>query len=429
MAAKASVNIVTLGCPKNVVDSEKISGNLNSTFKVYHNHHKNTDIVFINTCGFINDAKEESIDTILQYVEAKKKGLIKKIYVMGCLVERYKEELMKEIPGLDGVLNFSELPQLVEKLSAHRFDFFAHRQISTASHFAYLKISEGCDRTCSFCAIPFIRGKNISFPMEKLIDEAQSLAASGVKELIVVAQDSTYYGLDIYKKRKLAELLNKLADIKQFRWIRLHYAYPAGFPMDVAEVIQGRDNVCKYIDMPLQHISDRLLHSMKRAMDAKSTIKLLENIRKTVPGIYFRTAFIIGYPGESAEDFELLYRFVKEQRFERMGVFGYSAEEGTEAAHLTGKVHAATIKYRIKRLMMLQHDISLENNTRLIGSSMNVVIDSEEKDHFVGRTPYDSPEIDNEVLIEKTDKLSIGNFYTVKIKSADAYDLHASLIH
>ncbi len=426
---KVSINVVTLGCPKNTVDSEKIMGNLPpSQFEVHHNADKPTDIVLINTCGFINDAKQESIDTILQYVEAKQQKFVKQVFATGCLAQRYKSELQSEIPGLDGVMGFAEIPAWIRELTHAGSELTSNRIITTPSHYAWLKISEGCDRTCSFCAIPFIRGKNVSYPMEKVIEEAQMLAAKGVKELIVVAQDTTYYGLDLYKKRSLALLLEKLSDIKQFRWIRLHYAFPAGFPEDVLEVMQSRDNICKYLDIPLQHISDGLLNSMRRALDSKSTIQLLDKIRAAVPGIHLRTAFIVGYPGETAQQFTQLYNFIQEQRFERMGVFSFSAEEGTSAALLTPQISERTKQSRMNKLMALQQNISLSLNHSMTGQTMKVLVDRRENDFYIARTEFDSPEIDNEVLIPAKHKLVIGDFCTVKISGAEAYDLYGEVV-
>jgi ribosomal protein S12 methylthiotransferase len=422
---KVSINVITLGCPKNTVDSEKIMGNLApAQFDVFHNSDKPTDIVLINTCGFINDAKQESIDTILQYVEAKQQHKVKQVFVTGCLAQRYKSELQNEIPGMDGVIGFAEIPAWIRLFTHSASDLTSNRIITTPSHYAYLKISEGCDRTCSFCAIPFIRGKNVSYPIEKVIDEAHMLADKGVKELIVVAQDTTYYGLDLYKKRKLALLLEKLSDIKQFQWIRLHYAFPAGFPEDVLEVMQSRPNICKYLDIPLQHINDGLLDSMRRALDSKSTIHLLEKIRAAVPGIYLRTAFIVGYPGETAQQFTQLYKFIKEQRFQRLGVFSFSSEEGTAAALLTPHISERNKQLRMNKLMVLQQDISLSLNQAMVGKTMKVLVDRRENDFYIARTEFDSPEIDNEVLILADKKLVIGNFYKVKITQAEAYDLY-----
>jgi ribosomal protein S12 methylthiotransferase len=428
VSRKVSINVITLGCAKNIVDSEKIMGNLPpSQFEVYHNSQKPTDIVLINTCGFINDAKQESIDTILQYVEAKQQHKVKQVFATGCLAQRYKSELQNEIPDMDGVMGFSEIPNWIRELTHAGTDLTSNRIITTPSHYAYLKISEGCDRSCSFCAIPFIRGKNVSFPIEKVIDEAQMLADKGVKELIVVAQDTTYYGLDLYKKRQLALLLEKLSDIKQFQWIRLHYAFPAGFPEDVLEVMQSRDNICKYLDIPLQHINNGLLDSMRRALDSKSTIQLLDKIRTAVPGIHLRTSFIVGYPGETAQQFNELIDFIRQQRFERMGVFNFSPEEGTAAALLAPQISERTKQLRMNKLMALQQDISLSLNQAMIGQTMKVLVDRKENDFYIARTEFDSPEIDNEVLITADTKLMIGNFYKVKITQAEAYDLYGEV--
>jgi ribosomal protein S12 methylthiotransferase len=425
---KISINVVTLGCPKNTVDSEKIMGNLPADqFEVHHNSDKPTDIVLINTCGFINDAKQESIDTILQYVEAKKQQQVKQVFATGCLAQRYKSELENEIPGIDGVMGFAEIPAWIREMTHAGSDLTSNRIITTPSHYAYLKIAEGCDRTCSFCAIPFIRGKNVSYPIEKVLEEAQMLADKGVKELIVVAQDTTYYGLDLYKKRKLAHLLEKLSDIKQFQWIRLHYAFPAGFPEDVLDVMRSRANICKYLDIPLQHISDGLLDSMRRALDSRSTIQLLDKIRASVPGIHLRTAFIVGYPGETAQQFTELYQFIKQQRFERMGVFNFSAEEGTAAALLAPQISERTKQSRLNKLMALQQEISFSLNEAMVGNSYKVLVDRKENDFYVARTEFDSPEIDNEVLIPAKKKLLIGEFYQVKITQAEAYDLYGEV--
>lgn len=425
---KISINVVTLGCAKNVVDSEKIMGSLPAgEFKIFHNSNETTDIVLINTCGFINDAKQESIDTILQFTEAKKHNKFK-VYVTGCLAQRYKAELLSEIPGIDGIFGLNETPELLEQITKSFSGLTDARILTTPSHYAYLKISEGCDRKCSFCAIPFIRGANVSYPVEKIIDEAEMLAAKGVKELIVIAQDTTYYGLDLYKKRKLALLLEKLSDIKQFEWIRLHYAFPAGFPDDVLELMQNRDNICNYLDIPLQHINDKILTSMRRNSDKKGTIALLKKIRNQVPGIALRTAFIVGYPGETQAQFDELYDFIRDQQFERLGVFTFSKEEGTVAGNLKPQVSSKVKQERYEKLMDLQQQISSSLNQEMIGKSLKVIIDRKEGDFYIARTEFDSPEIDNEVLIPASGgKLQIGNFYVVKITGADVYDLFAEL--
>ncbi len=425
---RQSINVVTLGCAKNIVDSEKIMGNIPlGSFEVYHNSDKFTDIVLINTCGFINDAKQESIDTMLLYVEAKKQHKVKKVFVTGCLAQRYKTDLLNEIPELDGIYGFSEIPELIKTITNSTFDLSDNRIISTPSHYAYLKIAEGCDRTCSFCAIPFIRGKNVSYPLEKVLAEAHQLAEKGVKELIVVAQDTTYYGFDIYKKRMLATLLEKLSDIKQFEWIRLHYAFPAGFPEDVLDVIRSRSNICKYLDIPLQHINDTLLESMRRSITSNETRSLLRKIRERIPGIHLRTAFIVGYPGETTSQFNELVDFVREQRFQRMGVFNFSAEEGTSAALLKPQISERTKIARMNKLMEWQQEISFSLNQDMVGKTMKVLVDRLENDFYVARTEFDSPEIDNEVLIPATYKLVVGDFYRVKINKAEQYDLFGEI--
>lgn len=423
---KSRVNFVTLGCPKNMVDSEKISASLpQHKFEIFHNSDKKSDIVVINTCGFINDAKEESVDTILHYIDLKQKNNFK-IFVTGCLAQRYKNDLLREIPLIDGVFGLNETRLLLKEISKKNCELTGHRFLSTPPHYAYLKISEGCDRKCSFCAIPSIRGANISYPMERILEEAEMLAEKNVKELIIIAQDTTYYGLDIYKKRSLAKLLEKLSDINQFEWIRLHYAFPAGFPEDVLDVMQSRNNICKYIDIPLQHANDEILLSMRRGIDKKGTIGLLKKIRNKVPGVALRTAFIVGYPAETRAQFTELNDFIREQQFERLGVFAYSPEDGTEAAQFEGSISSKVKKQRMEDLMSLQQEISLAHNKKLVGKTLKVIIDRREGDFFVGRTEYDSPEIDNEVLIPLAKaQMKAGSFYTVKITRADVYDLYA----
>ncbi|HOY32418.1 MAG TPA: 30S ribosomal protein S12 methylthiotransferase RimO [Bacteroidales bacterium] len=425
---RRSINVVTLGCPKNIVDSEKILGSLPpGEFKIYYNSDIQADIVLINTCAFINDAKQESIDAILQFTEAKKQSA-SEVYVTGCLAQRYKKELMAEIPSLDGIFGLHETGRLIQQISRASYELTDHRVLTTPGHYAYLKISEGCDRKCSFCAIPLIRGANVSYPVERILDEAAMLAGKGVKELMVIAQDTTYYGLDIYKKRKLAFLLEKLSDIKEFEWIRLHYAFPSGFPEDVMEVMAGRDNICKYLDIPLQHINNEMLASMRRNIDRKGTMALLNKIRDKVPGIALRTAFITGYPGETPGHFDELCEFIVDQKFERMGVFTYSNEEGTAAATLKHQVSSKVRLQRYKRMMELQQQISSSLNESLVGKTMKVIIDRKENDFFIGRTEFDSPEIDNEVLISaKGKKLKPGNFYHVKITGTEFYDLYADV--
>ena len=422
------INVVTFGCAKNIVDSEKIMGSLPSRkFKIVHNSDQQADIVIINTCGFINDAKQESVDAILEFAEEKKIRNTK-VFVTGCLAQRYKSELLAEIPGLDGVFGLNETNSLLREITNNETKHSDNRILTTPKHYAWLKISEGCDRSCSFCAIPMIRGANVSYPIKKILDEAAMLADKGVKELMVIAQDTTYYGLDIYKKRKLALLLEKLSDIKQFEWIRLHYAFPAGFPEDVLELMQGRDNICKYLDIPLQHIDDKILSSMRRGIDKKGTVALVEKFRNKVPGIALRTAFIVGYPGETRAQFDELYNFVREQQFERMGVFTYSKEEGTVAGAIKQQTGAKEKQRRFEQLMELQQQIVASKNQALVGKTMKVIIDRKENEFYVGRTEFDSPEIDNEVLIPaKDNQLKPGNFYDVRITGADVYDLYAEV--
>lgn len=425
---KTSINVVTLGCPKNVVDSEKIMGLLPAEkFIISHNSGAPADIILVNTCGFINDAKQESIDTILQFAEIKR-NTDTRLFVTGCLAQRYKDELLASIPGIDGIFGLHETDRLIREIVDYTPENTGDRVLTTPSHYAYLKISEGCDRTCSFCAIPMIRGANSSFPLENVITEALMLAEKGVKELIVIAQDTTYYGLDIYKKRKLALLLEKLSDIKAFEWIRLHYAFPSGFPEDVLDVMKSRSNICKYLDIPLQHINTEILQSMRRGIDRKGTVDLLKKIRSKIPGIALRTAFITGYPGETTKQFEELVEFVRIQQFERMGVFKYSNEEGTYAATLKPQINSKIKQQRYDRLMELQQEISSEMNRNLVGKELKVIIERQEGDFFVGRTEFDSPEIDNEVLIPTAGKkIKTGNFYTARITGADVYDLYAEL--
>jgi ribosomal protein S12 methylthiotransferase len=396
-------------------------------FKIIHNSGQQADIVIINTCGFINDAKQESVDAILEFTEAKKVNNTK-VFITGCLAQRYKLELLAEIPDLDGVFGLNETNALLREITNADTKQSDNRILTTPKHYAWLKISEGCDRKCSFCAIPMIRGVNISYPIEKILDEAVMLADKGVKELMVIAQDTTYYGLDIYKKRKLAVLLEKLSDIRQFEWIRLHYAFPAGFPEDVLELMQSRDSLCKYLDIPLQHIDDKILASMRRGIDKKGTVALVEKIRKKVPGIALRTAFIVGYPGETRAQFDALCNFVREQQFERMGVFTFSKEEGTVAGAIKQQTGAKEKQRRYEQLMELQQQISASKNQALVGKTMKVIIDRKENEFYIGRTEFDSPEIDNEVLIPVKDKvLKSGSFYDVRITGSEVYDLYATL--
>ena len=429
-AIHEKINIITLGCSKNLVDSENLMGQLKiNNFDVVHESDEDADIVIINTCGFIDDAKEESINTILQAVKDKSQGFLKKVYVMGCLSERYKTNLENEISDVDGFFGVSELSEIIEELGGkYKNELIGERSLTTPSHYAYLKISEGCNRNCSFCAIPLIRGKHISKSVETIIKEANILAGKGVKELILIAQDLTYYGLDLYKERKLAFLLEELVKIKSIKWIRLHYTYPSGFPEDVIEVIAKYDKICNYIDIPLQHISDNLLKSMKRNITGQQTKNLINKIRAKIPDSAVRTTLISGYPGETENDFEDLKEFIKEFRFERLGVFTYSHEEDTAAFELIDDVPAQTKQDRADEIMMIQQDISREINSNKIGKIFKVVIDNVEGDYYIGRTQFDSPEVDNEVLINFDNLHKIGEFYKVIITSAEDYDLLAKFI-
>jgi len=427
---KKTINIITLGCSKNLVDSEVLMAQLGSDYTVMHNSEEDADVQVVNTCGFIGDAKEESIDTILQLTRAKRSGLTSKVYVTGCLSQRYKEDLKKEIPDVDGFFGVNDLPEILKSLEVDfKKELVGERLVTTPKHFAYLKISEGCDRNCSFCAIPLIRGKHVSKPIENLVKEAGFLAKKGVKELILIAQDLTYYGIDIYKKRRIAELVNKLSQIEGIEWVRLHYAYPAGFPLDLIEEIKNNPKVCNYLDIPLQHISNNILNSMQRAHDKETTINLVEKFRKSLPDASLRTTLIVGYPGETEDDFNELYDFVEKYKFDRLGVFQYSEEEDTAAYKLKDDVPEQTKQDRADKLMMLQQQLSLEKNQNKVGQTLKVLIDREENGYYVGRTEFDSPEVDNEVLIsEEKSNLKIGDFYNVKITKADFFDLYGDLI-
>jgi ribosomal protein S12 methylthiotransferase len=423
------INIITLGCSKNLVDSEVLMGQLRAAHvEVVHDSDEPADIVVVNTCGFINDAKEESIDTILRYAEAKKEGTVGKVYVMGCLSQRYKKELEAEMLEVDGFYGVNDLPEILRALGVdYRKELIGERMLTTPSHYAYLKISEGCNKKCSFCAIPLIRGKHVSRPIEDLIHEASLLAANGVKELILIAQDLTYYGHDLYREGKLAVLLENLTKIEGIEWIRLHYAYPSDFPLEIADMMRDNPKICNYLDIPLQHISDPLLKSMKRGITGEKTRKLLATLRGKNPGIAIRTSLIVGYPGETDEHFEELKVFVKEQRFDRLGVFVYSPEENTAAWNLRDTVPEEIKKARMEELMEIQQEISLEINNGKIGKEIKVLIDRKEGDFFVGRSAYDSPEVDNEILIESSIPLSPGSFYRVIIDRADYFDLYGTI--
>ena len=426
---KNTINVVTLGCSKNVYDSEVLMGQLKAGGKnVVHEQEGN--IVVINTCGFINNAKEESINTILEYVQQKEAGLIDKVFVMGCLSERYKPDLEKEIPDVDQYFGTSELPALLKVLGAdYKHELIGERLTTTPKNYAYLKISEGCDRPCSFCAIPLMRGAHISTPIEALVTEAEKLAAKGVKELILIAQDITYYGLDLYKKRALADLLRALVKVEGIEWIRIHYAFPTGFPMDVIEVMKEEPKICNYLDIPLQHISDPILASMKRGTTQEKTTKLLKKFREAMPEMAIRTTLIVGYPGETQADFEALKSFVKEMRFDRLGCFTYSHEENTTAYELKDDVPEEVKLARANEIMEIQSQISWELNQEKIGKTLRCLIDRKEGNYFVGRTEYDSPDVDNEVLIDaKKHYVKTGDFVEVKIIDATDYDLYGEPI-
>lgn len=419
--------MVTLGCSKNTVDSEVLMGQLIANdFDVKHEAvSKESDIVIINTCGFIDNAKQESIDTILHYAKQKQAGKIDQLIVTGCLSERYKPDLEKEISNVDHYFGTRDLPLLLKTLGAdYKHELVGERMITTPRHFAYMKISEGCDRPCSFCAIPLMRGMHVSKPMEQLVKEATHLASKGTKELLLIAQDSTYYGLDIYKERRLAELMNRLADVEGIEWIRLHYAFPAGFPEDVLDVMRKRSNICNYLDIPLQHISDPMLKSMRRGTTRKRTYELIDAFRQKVPGIALRTTMIAGYPGETEKDHQEMVDFIKDIRFDRLGIFEYSHEENTHAFELKDNVPAEVKQDRVAAVMAVQQEISLAINESKVGNTYKVLIDRKEGTYFVGRTEADSPEVDNEVLVEASNVyLRVGSFANIKITSSGEFDL------
>ncbi len=424
------VNVVTLGCSKNVVDSEVLMGQLRANeIEVEHESKRQAEIVIINTCGFIDNAKQESIDTILHYAKEKEKGKIEKLIVTGCLSERYKPDLEKEIKGIDNIFGTRDLPLLLKTLGAdYKHELIGERLVTTPRHFAYMKISEGCDRPCSFCAIPLMRGAHISKPIEELVQEAKILAAKGTKELLLIAQDSTFYGLDIYKERKLASLMEQLCLVDGIEWIRLHYAFPSGFPLDVLDVMQRENKICKYLDIPLQHASDNMLKSMRRGITSDKTRALLDTVRNKIPNIAIRTTFISGYPGETEQDHETLIRFLEELRFERVGVFTYSHEENTHAYTLNDDVDETTKQRRLDELMQVQQNISDSINQKKIGKIFKTLFDRKEGNYFIGRTEYDSPEVDNEVLVDANENyVRVGDFANIKITSAEAFDLYGSL--
>ncbi len=428
---KDKVNIITLGCSKNLVDSEVLSGQLmaNDIDVVHESEKRDHNIVVINTCGFIDKAKEESVNTILEHVELKAKGKLDKVYVTGCLSERYRNDLEQEIPEVDAWFGTMELPLILKKFDAdYKAELIGERLLSTPSHYAYLKISEGCNRTCSFCAIPLMRGKHVSKTIEQVKAEAEILVSKGVKEIMLIAQELTYYGLDIYKERKLDELMNVLADIPGLEWIRLHYAYPSKFPMEILDVMRDRPNICNYLDIPLQHASDRMLSAMKRQITRKEMLELIAAIRERVPGIAIRSTFITGFPGETQEDVEELKAFLEEVRFDRVGIFTYSHEENTSAYDLEETLTSEEKEERAREIMEVQQEISLEKNQAYVGKVMRVMVDKKEAGKYLARTEFDSVEVDNEVIISTTKRLKLGEFYEVKIVKAYDYDLEAELV-
>ena len=447
---KNRIDVITLGCSKNLVDSEKLMKLLEENgYTLRHNPDKvNGEIVVINTCGFIGDAKEESINMILEVCELKAKKKVRKVFVMGCLSERYMAELGDEIPQVDKYYGKFDWAQLVDDLahsskndsgiaepsSSLREElgeaFFIDRVQTTPQHYAYVKISEGCDRTCAYCAIPIITGRHVSRPMEEIVDEVRLLVSRGVSEIQLIAQDLTYYGVDLYKKQRIAELVERIADVEGVKWVRLHYGYPTHFPMDLLRVMRERDNVCKYLDIALQHVSTNVLRNMRRNITKEETIELLQTIRREVPGIYLRTTLMVGFPGETEEEFEELVQFTKDMRFERMGAFAYSEEEGTYAAeHFEDNIDDDTKQARLSRLMRVQQRIAEEVSAASIGKTFQVVVDREEGEYFIGRTQYDSPEVDPEVLLLKTDnEVEIGHYYMVEITGADEFDLYGKVI-
>jgi len=422
---KNKINVITLGCSKNVYDSEVLMGQLKASGKdVVHEQEGN--IVVINTCGFINNAKEESVNTILEYVDKKEQGIVDKVFVTGCLSERYRPDLEKEIPDVDQYFGTTELPLLLKALGAdYKHELLGERLTTTPKNYAYLKIAEGCDRPCSFCAIPIMRGKHVSQSIEKLVKEAEGLAANGVKELILIAQDLTYYGLDLYKKRNLAELLENLVKVEGIEWIRLHYAFPTGFPMDVLELMKREPKICNYLDIPLQHISDSVLKSMRRGTTQEKTTKLIKEFRALVPEMTIRTTLIVGYPGETEEDFQILKNWVEEMRFERLGCFAYSHEENTHAYTLEDDVPEEVKQARAAEIMDIQAQISWDLNQEKIGQTFKCIIDRKEGNNFIGRTEFDSPDVDNEVLIDAAKfYLKTGDFVNIKITDATEFDLY-----
>ncbi|RYD76610.1 MAG: 30S ribosomal protein S12 methylthiotransferase RimO [Sphingobacteriales bacterium] len=428
---KDKVNIITLGCSKNMVDSEVLSGQLiaNDIDTVHESGKRDHNIVIINTCGFIEKAKEESINTILDHVDLKKRGKLDKVYVTGCLSERYKNNLEEEIPEVDAFFGTMELPMILKQFEAdYKADLIGERLLATPQHYAYMKISEGCNRTCSFCAIPLMRGKHVSRPIESLVDEAKRLVDRGVKEVMLIAQELTYYGLDIYKTRELPKLMNALADVKGLEWIRLHYAYPSKFPMEIIDVMKERDNICNYLDMPLQHASNNMLKAMKRQITREDMEELVGNIRQRIPDICLRTTLIAGFPGETRDDVEELKTFLEKMRFDRVGTFTYSHEEDTSAHGLEDNISAEEKEERAQEIMEVQQEISLEKNEAKVGKTFKVIVDKKESGRYLGRTEFDSVEVDNEVIINSAKKLPIGEFVNVKITKAYDYDLEGEVV-
>lgn len=426
------VNIITLGCSKNMVDSEVLSGQLNANgIKVKHESGKlDHNIVVVNTCGFIDKAKEESVNTILEQVELKKNGKLDKVYITGCLSERYRNDLMNEIPEVDAWFGTMELPLILKQFNAdYKSELLGERLLSTPKHYAYLKISEGCNRTCAFCAIPLMRGNHISKTIEEVVAEAKKLVSMGVKEVMLIAQELTYYGLDIYKKRALSELLKHLSDVSGLHWIRLHYAYPSKFPLEILDVMRERDNICNYLDMPLQHISNNMLTAMKRQMDTQEIYGLIAAIRDKVPGICIRSTLIAGFPGETRDDVEQLKKFLEDVRLDRVGIFTYSHEENTSAYEFTDNIPADEKEARAQEIMEVQQEISFEKNQDKIGKEFNVIVDKKEAGRYLGRTEFDSVEVDNEVIINSDKALPIGDFVNVRITKAYDYDLEGDVIN
>lgn len=426
-----TVNIVTLGCSKNKVDSEHFAALFDGRFKVLHDSEKKTDIVIINTCGFIGDAQEESVDTILEYAELRKSNKIKMLYVVGCLVQRFRKDLQEEIHEVDGFYGVNEMEKLAADILQNEVPqtYNCDRILSTPSHYAYLKISEGCNRYCAFCAIPLIRGNHVSVPMDNLLEEARRLAKKGVKELILIAQDLTYYGIDIDGKQHIVELVEALTKIDGIEWIRLHYGYPQGFPDELLDLMRENPKICNYIDLPLQHVNTEILKRMRRGVTHEQTKGFVENVRKHVPDIAFRTTFIVGFPGETENDFNELCDFVREMRFERVGVFAYSPEQGTKAYDMEDDVPDEVKQQRVDTLMAVQQDIALEINEKRVGKVEKVLVDRLEDDFYIARSQYDSPEVDDEILIPADTELKIGDFVNVRITKADFFDCYAEIVN